>query len=183
MHSKFACHIGLCGKYFCRVCEVKGSDAADAGDVPIVNNTGTPDNSPAPLVAGSDYDSDTPTVPMPPALSTDSQSPPDRTSKGRGQYQEGMTAMFNRVKAFIQVCLCLKFNSHLLIYVSCIAWCSSNTRTYYANFGLISDDCQQDWGKDTITSGPNEYWDQRHHSRILSRKATRFIQASARPSR
>lgn len=29
MQSKFACHIGLRGKYFCRVCNVKGKDAKD----------------------------------------------------------------------------------------------------------------------------------------------------------
>jgi len=29
MQSKFACHIGFHGKYFCQMCMVKGSDAAD----------------------------------------------------------------------------------------------------------------------------------------------------------
>lgn len=30
MQSKFACHIGMRGKFFCRACWVKGTDAADA---------------------------------------------------------------------------------------------------------------------------------------------------------
>ncbi|KAJ6574068.1 hypothetical protein B0H19DRAFT_1208170 [Mycena capillaripes] len=33
MQSEFACHIGLRGKYFCRACWVKGSDAMDEEDV------------------------------------------------------------------------------------------------------------------------------------------------------
>lgn len=29
MQSELSCHIGLTGKYFCRICYVKGSDALD----------------------------------------------------------------------------------------------------------------------------------------------------------
>lgn len=29
MQSEFACHIGLRGKYFCRICHVKGRDVQD----------------------------------------------------------------------------------------------------------------------------------------------------------
>ena len=32
MQSEFACHIGLRGKYFCRICRVKGRDAQDEVD-------------------------------------------------------------------------------------------------------------------------------------------------------
>ncbi|KAF8192221.1 hypothetical protein K438DRAFT_1762221 [Mycena galopus ATCC 62051] len=32
MQSEFTCHIGLCGKLFCRACWVKGTDAMDADD-------------------------------------------------------------------------------------------------------------------------------------------------------
>lgn len=111
MHSEFACHIGLRGKYFCRICEVKGSDAADTGDIPIFDTSATPDNSPAPSpansptpsAAGSDYESDTEAL-VPP-LASETPIPPMAPSKGRGRYRESMTAMFNRVKAFVKVYL------------------------------------------------------------------------------
>ncbi|KAF8180363.1 hypothetical protein BJ912DRAFT_929302 [Pholiota molesta] len=73
MHSEFACHIGLRGKYFCRICDVKGTDAADAGDIPIPNDDTNSENSPSPSVAGSDdHDSadslaDPVAVPQPPS--------------------------------------------------------------------------------------------------------------------
>jgi hypothetical protein len=110
MHSEFACHIGLRGKYFCRVCEVKGSDAADAGDIPVDNRgtpDGTPDNSPAPSVAGSDHVPNSPlaqSLPLP--LSPDSLNPtntPSTPSKAKGRYQESMNSMLIRVKAFVKV--------------------------------------------------------------------------------
>ena len=50
MHSKFACHIGLRGKYFCRSCWVKGSDAQDGMNLPNNPDENTPENSPAPSV-------------------------------------------------------------------------------------------------------------------------------------
>jgi hypothetical protein len=40
MQSEFACHIGSNGKYFCRVCDVKGKDAADN-----VNETDNPNQA------------------------------------------------------------------------------------------------------------------------------------------
>lgn len=124
MHSEFACHIGLRGKYFCRVCEVKGSDAADAGTGPIPNTGDTPDNSPAPSAAGSDYDLDesptaippgppsaerVPNLPTPsPAMSPLSAEtapipPTPSVPKARGRYQESMFAMLSRIKAFTKV--------------------------------------------------------------------------------
>lgn len=37
MQSEMACHIGLMGKYFCRICQVKGKDAKDKDNVaPII---------------------------------------------------------------------------------------------------------------------------------------------------
>lgn len=57
MHSEFACHIGLQGKFFCHVCWVKGSDAQDGANMPNINFQDSADNSPAPSNASSDGDS------------------------------------------------------------------------------------------------------------------------------
>ncbi|KAF4615110.1 hypothetical protein D9613_003453 [Agrocybe pediades] len=45
MHSEFACHIGLTGKYFCRTCWVKGTDAQDAANV-VPAGTDAPESLP-----------------------------------------------------------------------------------------------------------------------------------------
>jgi hypothetical protein len=123
MHSEFACHIGLRGKFFCRVCWVKGSDAQDSANMPNINQDST-NNSPAPSNASSNGDSinerdadatalptlsthptpatlaeplvnTTPAVAIPP-------EPPVCAPK-RKKFKESMTAMLNRVSAFIKV--------------------------------------------------------------------------------
>lgn len=38
MQSEFACHIGMKGKFFCRMCWVKGQDASErVGEAPTSN--------------------------------------------------------------------------------------------------------------------------------------------------
>lgn len=125
MHSEFACHIGLRGKYFCRTCMVKGSDAQDADNMPTTRDNATPDNSPRPSVDGSDVETErliNPPSPMAPQNSEPSspvpipnpipQAAPAAASTPlndqahvpkRGKYQESMTAMLERVSAFIKV--------------------------------------------------------------------------------
>ncbi|KAF4609714.1 hypothetical protein D9613_011993 [Agrocybe pediades] len=55
MHSEFACHIGLTGKYFCRTCWVKGTDAQDAANA-VPAGSDTPESrppNPPPSIASS----------------------------------------------------------------------------------------------------------------------------------
>ncbi|KAF8966226.1 hypothetical protein BDZ97DRAFT_1657897 [Flammula alnicola] len=78
MHSEFACHIGLRGKFFCRSCWVKGSDAEDAGNIfPNIGNDSRQNNS---------------SIPTQPS-----------TSRKRKKYEEGYSAMLDRVSAFVKL--------------------------------------------------------------------------------
>ncbi|KAF9059623.1 hypothetical protein BDP27DRAFT_1238327, partial [Rhodocollybia butyracea] len=73
MQSEFACHIGLRGKYFCRVCKVKGKDSAAADS------------------SGPSAESDT------------SQEKGSRQKKGpRQKFKEGLSAIMERMKAFVK---------------------------------------------------------------------------------
>lgn len=89
MQSEFACHIGLRGKFFCRVCGVKGKDAKaeDSAGRPLHTRAVPP---------SSDEDSD-----------ADAQSIGSADTQGkkktRTKFKEGLAAMTERVKAFIQV--------------------------------------------------------------------------------
>ncbi|KAF8164203.1 hypothetical protein BJ912DRAFT_1150335 [Pholiota molesta] len=97
MHSEFACHIGLRGKYFCRTCWVKGTDAQDAGILALPNDDNHHEASPAPSRNVS------------PAPSEEhSSAPPSPTTsvshakKTRGKFVEDMSAMLTRIKSFIK---------------------------------------------------------------------------------
>lgn len=57
MHSEFACDIGLRGKYFCRACWVKGTDAQDGANMPNIGDNAIPGNGPSPSAMASDIDS------------------------------------------------------------------------------------------------------------------------------
>jgi len=118
MHSEFACHIGLRGKYFCRACWVKGSDAQDGANLPNIPDDNTPENSPAPSVPASEdsFENAPPTPPqqptfenpLPPLVSVPppTSSTPNVHAPKRGKYKESMTAMFNRISAFVKVFNC-----------------------------------------------------------------------------
>lgn len=91
---------------------MKGSDAADTGTGPILNAGDTPDNSPAPSVAGSEYDLDESPAAIPSELLSTEQPPGSPSTaippipsvpKPRGHYQESMSAMLTHIKAFIKV--------------------------------------------------------------------------------
>jgi hypothetical protein len=104
MQSEFACHIGLKGKFFCRACWVKGTDAsAEAGQ----EHTGSPrassrggsseETSENGSTAGSER-----------LEATDSEIPQEARDTGkktkwrRKKGAESMSNMVNRVKAFVK---------------------------------------------------------------------------------
>jgi hypothetical protein len=90
MQSEFACHIGLGGKFFCRACWVKGSDAAaeSAED----RETRVSDNESA---IGSEATSDG---------GSDGQSTSGKKLKGwRKRALESMAQMVDCMKSFMKV--------------------------------------------------------------------------------
>jgi hypothetical protein len=94
MQSEFACHIGLAGKYFCRACRVKGTDAVAGSNAKELGgeNLGeaTSDNESA--VGDTTGDG------------SDGGSASGEKSKGRRKrVLEFMLNMVDRVKAFIKV--------------------------------------------------------------------------------
>ena len=117
MHSEFACHIGLRGKYFCRTCWVKGTDVQDGTNLGNIRDDNTPENSPAPSATSApaseeNFGNVPPTLPQQSALeiplsSSMSESVAPSTANvhapKRGKYKESMTAMFNRISAFVKV--------------------------------------------------------------------------------
>ncbi|KAL0566487.1 hypothetical protein V5O48_015525 [Marasmius crinis-equi] len=85
MQSEFACHIGLRGKFFCRVCQVKGKDSADGreevrGDSDEDSDDDDPDD-------GNDAASAT--------------SAGSKTGRKRKRYVETPEAMAFRVRNFV----------------------------------------------------------------------------------
>ena len=102
MHSEFACHIGLRGKYFCCACWVKGSDAQDGANLRNVPDVNTPENSPAPSELASE---DSLEYVPPTQLQQQSPSTRDVHPPKRGKYKESMTAMINRISTFVKVYL------------------------------------------------------------------------------
>ena len=117
MHSEFACHIGLRGKYFCRACWVKGTDVQDGTNLPNIQHDNTPENSPAPSapsapVSENNFENVPPTLPqqsaieIPPSSMSETTPMPSTANvqaPKRGKYKESMTAMFNRISAFVKV--------------------------------------------------------------------------------
>lgn len=120
MHSEFACHIGLRGKYFCRTCWVKGSDAQDGANLPNIPDNNTPETSPAPSVPPSEDSFENLPPLLPPSQQSAFEIPPSSTipapppspstanvhAPKRGKYKESMSAMFNRISAFVKVFNC-----------------------------------------------------------------------------
>lgn len=106
MQSEFAAHIGLRGKYFCRSCMVKGSDANAAE--PDASPRGQPDSRPRDgEVSGAESDGAS-------ELGSDGGesdghgSGPNRAQgAGKGRRRkavETMSNMVSRVKVFMKVC-------------------------------------------------------------------------------
>lgn len=96
MQSEFAAHIGMRGKYFCRACWVKGSDAADGGHAADAGQSedGRSDG-------GSDGGSDQ----LADDAVSDRGGQGQKSKKRRRKVVETMTVMISRVKAFVNVSL------------------------------------------------------------------------------
>lgn len=106
MQSEFACHIGLKGKFFCRVCWAKGSDAlVDAATTPHPERD--PDaGSDAGSHAGSDIADELEGGVAEDQGADDGSNPsavPKKMKGRRGKALETMSGMINRCKAFIKV--------------------------------------------------------------------------------
>lgn len=98
MQSELACHIGSMGKLFCRICTVKGSDAADSTDQAAPDQQ--PD-APVPSSRGA----------TPPHAGNSGEETADSGSaseagaprKGRKKKVESMAEMAARVSRFVKV--------------------------------------------------------------------------------
>ena len=101
MQSEFACHIGLRGKYFCRTCMVKGSDAADDPVLhPVDQPNETMDNPTSEMSdAGSDGASEVSDTTDQAGLSG---NPSTQSRKKRAKVVETMSSMVTRIKAFLK---------------------------------------------------------------------------------
>ena len=102
MQSEFACHISLGGKFFCRACWVKGTDASadpeEESGGPNMENLDevASDNEGA---ASSEVTEDG---------GSDGESMPGKKGKSRRKrVLETMTNMVDRVKSFIKVSSCI----------------------------------------------------------------------------
>ncbi|KAG5219769.1 hypothetical protein IMY05_C4770000700 [Salix suchowensis] len=93
MQSEFACHIGLRGKYFCRACWVKGSDALDA-DMPTNEPQANPgsDARDSGSEAASDASDDQTSMVVQP-----------RVRRRKGKFKESLQQIVDRVGAFINI--------------------------------------------------------------------------------
>jgi len=103
MQSEFASHIGLRGKYFCRICWVHGPEPTEESpdtenpveeqsyvDTGRESNTGSPQHS----EAGSDAESN-----------ASSPKSSHKKKKGKGKLKETAEQMRDRVTSFIKVWL------------------------------------------------------------------------------
>lgn len=99
MQSEFACHIGLRGKFFCRVCWVKGHDSVGVAEKgkgqPETNNEDL--GSEAGSEAGSEVGSE--------VSETEENTTPAKKGKGRrNKITESLSGLVRRAKDFIKVC-------------------------------------------------------------------------------
>lgn len=101
MQSEFACHIGLRGKYFCRACWVKGSDALDGVGVQAKPTTAATADS------GTDANNSSIESDESHSGNTETSTSPDAPvakGKGRKKFKETLQQAMNRVTAFLKVC-------------------------------------------------------------------------------
>ena len=110
MHSEFACHIGLRGKFFCHSCWVKGSNADNVGNILHLSARDLRQSSPALSSQGSEADVDCVAPSNIESTATSEALPDGSTStqpsrRKRKKYEESYSAMLDRVSAFVKVCL------------------------------------------------------------------------------
>lgn len=176
MHSEFACHIGLRGQFFCRACWVKGSDAQDGGNLPNIPGNDTPQTSPAPSAPVSEDGSFENVLPSedlpPPTMSVPlSTSPASKLpTPKRGKYKESMTAMFNRISAFIKVIIFIEYYGDRLT-IEIIARKTSHEKRNSKHASVLFHGGKDNWSKDQVEDSMNRERHQGHSSRILSQKA------------
>ncbi|KAF4584957.1 hypothetical protein EYR40_001783 [Pleurotus pulmonarius] len=96
MQSEFACHIGMRGKYFCRACWVKGSDALDA-DMPAGTSGEQHQSGSEAGDSGNDAVSD--------AGSGDKEAQPTsrKPRQRKAKFKESLRQLVDRVTSFIKV--------------------------------------------------------------------------------
>jgi hypothetical protein len=103
MQSEFACHIGLKGKFFCRACWVKGTDARGETEPQPFSSPHTSahgNDAEATSETGSAAGSDTTEGDGDDAASTTSGQ---KVKGRRKKVLESMSNMIDRVKAFVKV--------------------------------------------------------------------------------
>ncbi|KAF7975989.1 hypothetical protein HWV62_8148 [Athelia sp. TMB] len=108
MQSEFACHIGLQGKFFCRACWTKGSDALAEKVAPESSTEDTSRAESPPFGTGGEgsaVGSDASSVPSDSDdEATQSSNPENQGKKGKGRNKKARETMSNmviRVKAFL----------------------------------------------------------------------------------
>ncbi|KAI0259241.1 hypothetical protein BC834DRAFT_833886, partial [Gloeopeniophorella convolvens] len=90
MQSEFACHVGQGGKYFCRICDAKGSDAA-------MDESGAQEEVSDPV--GRDVHGHQAGASGGESSADDTQSP----ARGRKKRNESMQEMVDRVARFVHI--------------------------------------------------------------------------------
>lgn len=103
MQSEFACHIGLRGKFFCRACWVKGSDALQETPTTEIHTRDEDGQS-----EGSDSETSTVASAAGSEVDTDESAGGDGKSSKKGKHKgkkikETLGQVVERVKAFMKV--------------------------------------------------------------------------------
>ena len=97
MQSEIACHVGLAGRFFCRVCRVKGREAGDSGGGESGDiDMGVPHEPRAGSPSGSEDSAGS-------AMSNDSTG--TGTPKKSRHRKETMQELVDRARRFFSVCL------------------------------------------------------------------------------
>lgn len=118
MQSEFACHIGLRGKYFCRVCKVKGSDAFDEDivSVPLPNAAPAPPSS-----AAAQNETAEPTISEDESVAgsqTSAGSARSKLAKRGKKAVESLSNMVRRVGDFMKVHIHPHYHYYLIEYLA-----------------------------------------------------------------
>ena len=90
MQSELACHIGLMGKYMCRICNVKGHDSQE---VTTTADEQTQEHSDGGRSDGQD------------SVRSGEEGFTQDYGKLRGKAKETMSGMVDRIKHFVKVCM------------------------------------------------------------------------------
>lgn len=96
MQSELACHVGLMGKYFCRVCNVKGHDAQD-----VTSAAADSDRDDTQSVGGNGAETDASQGSIESHRGQGDGSAQGRRTRKR--QKESMSDMVERIKRFVKV--------------------------------------------------------------------------------